>query len=75
MATRQQDKIEKEDDHTIVFSARTDDDIDGFRFRIADDVQVLRFALQIDGSPRPQLVEVGRDNWKPGNLPLVVRIR
>ena len=75
VVSREQDRIEKEDDQTIVFSARTDNDIDGFRFRVDEDVRVLRFALQIDGSPRPQLLEVGRDNWKPGELPLIVRLR
>ena len=48
---------------------------DGFRFRIDDKVTTIRFALQIDGAPRPMMVEVGRENWKPGNLPLVVKIR
>jgi hypothetical protein len=75
VVTKEQDKIEKEDDHTIVWSSRTDFDIDGFRFRIDDKVTVIRFALQIDGAPRPMMVEVGRDNWKPGELPLVVRIK
>jgi hypothetical protein len=72
---KEQDKIDKEDDHTIVWSSRTDFDIDGFRFRVDDKVTVLRFSLQIDGAPRPLMVEVGRENWKPGNLPLVVKIR
>jgi hypothetical protein len=72
---KEQDKIDKEDDHTIVWSSRTDFDIDGFRFRIDDKVQVIRFALQIDGAPRPLMVEVGRENFKPGTLPLVVKIR
>ena len=75
VVTREQDRIEKTDDQTIVFSARTDDDIDGFRFQVDDEVRVLRFALQVDGNPRPQIIEIGRDNWKPGSLPLMVRIR
>ena len=75
VVTRDQDKIEKEDDHTIVFSALTSDDIDGFRFRVDDKVQILRFALQIAGEPRPLLVEIGRDNFKPGSLPLIVRLK
>ncbi len=75
VVTRDQDKIEKVDDHTIVFSTLTNDDIDGFRFRVDDKVQSLRFSLQIDGSPRPMFVEVGSENWKPGKLPLLVQIR
>src|SRR5262245_5667194 len=38
IAEKDQDKIEKEDDHTIVWSSKTDFDIDGFRFRIDDKV-------------------------------------
>jgi len=75
VVSRDQDKIEKADDHTIVFSAATNDDIDGFRFRVDDKVQSIRFSLQIEGNPRPQLVEIGRDNMRPGRLPLIVRIR
>src|SRR5262245_55309430 len=52
--TRQQDHIEREGDRRIVFNARTDDDIDGFDFKVDKDVKVLRLALQIDGEPRPR---------------------
>ncbi|MGQ0704219.1 MAG: hypothetical protein ACT4PM_13930 [Gemmatimonadales bacterium] len=72
---REQDKIEKEDDHTIVWSSRTDFDIDGFRFRVDDTVTTLRFHLTIDGSPRPMQVEIGKENIKPGKLPLVVTLK
>jgi hypothetical protein len=36
---------------------------------------VLRFVLEIDGVPRPGEVEVGRENFKPNETPLVVRLR
>jgi hypothetical protein len=74
VVTREQDHIDKDGDHAIVFATLTDD-IDGFNFRVDDKVEVLRFVLDIDGQPRPNLVETGRENRKPGRLPLVVRLR
>ena len=74
VVSRDQDKIEKDGDNAIVFLTRTDD-IDGFDFKVDDKVEVLRFALGIEGRPVPNLVETGRENQKPGRLPLVVRIR
>lgn len=59
----------------IRFTARTDDDIDGLDFRVTGTTEVLRFVLEIDGKPRPAEVEVGRDNFKPNEAPLIVRIR
>lgn len=74
VVSREQDKIEKDGDHAIVFSSLTDD-IDGFNFKVDDKVEVLRFVLDIEGQPRPNLVETGRENRKAGRLPLVVRLR
>jgi hypothetical protein len=74
VVSREQDHIEKDGDHAIVFSTRTDD-IDGFNFKVDDKVEVLRFMLQIEGEPRPNLVELGRENRKAERLPLVVRLR
>jgi hypothetical protein len=74
VVSKDQDKIEKDGDNAIVFFTRTDD-VDGFDFKVDDKVDVLRFQLAIEGSPRPLLVETGRENRKPGKLPLVVRIR
>ena len=71
---RKQDKIEKDGDHRIVFVAETNDDIDGFSFIAEEKVSSLRFVLEIDGRFAPQLVEVGRNNRKAPNLPLVVRL-
>ena len=72
MIERSQDRIDKDGDYRIVFSAATNNDIDGFDFDVADQVTSLRFVLEIDGAVRPGLVEVGRNNRKVGSLPLVV---
>ncbi len=75
VATRDEDRIEQETEHLIRFVTRTDDDLDGFDFKVTDDARVLRFVLEIDETPRPGEVEVGRENFKPGENPLVVRLR
>jgi hypothetical protein len=75
VVSRDQDKIEMDGDNRIVFNARTNDDIDGFNFKVNDKVSALRFVLTIDGRPTPNLVEVGRNNHKPGSLPLFVRLK
>ena len=75
VATREQDHINKESDRRIVFDTRTDDDIDGFDFKVDEGVQVLRLSLQIDGEPRPRQIEVGRNNAHVASDPLVVNLR
>ncbi|HKG23481.1 MAG TPA: hypothetical protein VKC34_16395 [Blastocatellia bacterium] len=71
---RNQDKVEKDGDRRIVFLARTDDDIDGFDFKVTDEVNVLRFMLEIDGKQMPNLVEMGKNNQRAQNMPLLVRL-
>ena len=71
---RDQDKFEKVGNDRIVYATKTDDDIDGFDFKVDEKVRVLRFVLEIDGRPMPQHVETGRNNQKGVNLPLVVRL-
>ena len=71
---RDQDRIEKDGDNRIIFLARTDDDIDGFDFKVDERVRALRFVLEIDGKQMPQRVEIGRDNRKAHNIPLVARL-
>lgn len=71
---RKQDKIEKDGDRRIVFTARTNNDIDGFQFKLDKDVTALRFVLEIDGRRMPQQVEIGRNNVKATKLPLEVAI-
>jgi hypothetical protein len=74
VVTREQDKIEKDGDHRIVFASRTDDDIDGFNFKTDENVRSLIFVLEIDGQRRPQHVEVGKNNRKLPSLPFEVRL-
>jgi len=73
--TREQDHMEMDGDRRIIFSALTNDDIDGFDFKVDDKVHELRFNLDINGAPRPAMVQVGKDNQKPKELPLVVRLK
>lgn len=68
------DHINLVDDGLIRWSTRTDDDIDGIRFK-ADDVRALTFDLRISGESRPQGVEVGRNNVHPNDNPFTVRLR
>jgi hypothetical protein len=75
VASTEQDKIDKENDHTIVFNARTNDDIDGFDFTVDDKVTELRFSLHIGGNVAPNLIEVGKNNAHPRRDPLVVRLK
>jgi hypothetical protein len=74
VVSREQDKIEKDGDNKILFLARTNDDIDGFDFKVDKNVRLLRFVLEIAGQPRPQNVEIGKNNVKATNIPLVVRL-
>jgi hypothetical protein len=75
VATKEEDHINQETERLLQFSTRTDDDIDGFDFKTTGDANLLRFRLQIDGRPQPAEIEVGRDNMKPNQDPLVVRLR
>jgi len=75
VASRDEDRIEQENERRIQFATRTDDDIDGFDFKVSGSVQTLRFVLNIDGEPRPAEVEIGAANFKPNEQPLVVRLR
>jgi hypothetical protein len=74
VATRDEDRIEQEDERTIRFNTRTDDDIDGLDFKVDGTPRELRFILMIDGKPRPAEVEIGKDNFKPNAHPLVIRL-
>jgi hypothetical protein len=74
VVTHEQDKIEKDGDRRIVFLARTNDDIDGFNFKVDKSVTSLRLMLEIEGKPMPQHVEIGKNNQKATKLPLVVQL-
>lgn len=75
VATRQEDKIEKDGDKRIVFNSRTRDDIDGFDFKVDKKVTSLRFVLEIEGAFRPRLIEIGEGNLKPTEVPFKVNLR
>jgi hypothetical protein len=72
VATRDEDKIEKDGDHRIVWASKTDADIDGFEFKVDTKVTHLRFLLEIDGASRAADVEVGGGNKHPADNPFVV---
>jgi hypothetical protein len=74
VATRTEDRIDKEDDNRIVFVSRTTDEIDGFDFRVDGDVTELRFNLEIDGRWLPRQVVYGARNQNAEVLPLVVAL-
>ena len=70
--TRDQDHIDKDGDRRITFRTLTNDDIDGFDFKVKDGVKLLRFSLQMDELPRPREVEVGRSNQHVAADPFIV---
>ena len=74
VATRQEDKIERDGDSRIVFSAKTEDDTDGFDFGVSDKVKTLRFVLEVGGKQMPQRIEIGETNQKPDSTPVVVQL-
>ena len=74
VATRRQDKIEKDGGHRIVFRSLTNDDIDGFVFKVGKKVSALRFVLEIDSKLRPKYVQVGEDSRQAPRLPFVVKL-
>jgi hypothetical protein len=75
VAERDEDRIDKDGDRRIHWSAKTDADIDGFDFKVKGDVQSLRFVLEIDGQSRAADVEFGRANRRPANNPFSVELR
>jgi len=75
VASREEDRIEQETEHLIRFFTRTDRDVDGLDFKVTESTEILRFVLEIDGEPHPAEVEVGQNNFKPHENPLVVRLR
>ena len=74
VAEREEDHIVQETEHLLRFNTRTDDDIDGFDFKTTGGNREIRFVLDIDGASRPEEIEVGRENFKPHENPIVVRL-
>ena len=75
VAERTEDKIEQEDEHTLRWLTRTDDDVDGIDFKVTESTVVIRFNLMIDGEARPAEVEVGKGNFKPNENPVRARLK
>lgn len=75
VAERTEDKIEQEDEHTLQWMTRTDDDVDGVDFKVTAPTVVIRFNLLIDGEAKPAEVEVGKENFKPNENPVRVRLK
>lgn len=74
VATHEQDKIEKDGDRRIVWSSRTDADIDGFDFEVGRHVTRLRFALRLDGESRAIDVALGHEATAPAGNPFEVAL-
>jgi hypothetical protein len=75
VTTREQDLIDKDGDRRIHWNSRTDADIDGFDFKVKDEVRALRFECVIDGQSRAIDVFAGRDNRHPALNPFAVDLR
>jgi hypothetical protein len=75
VATRDEDHVNQENEHQIRFSARTDDDIDGFDFKVSDRTDRIRFRLEVDGRMKREEIEIGARNIHPDEDPLVAVLR
>ncbi len=75
VAAREEDHINQESEHEIRFTALTDDDIDGFDFKVGQRTDRIRFRLQIDGRIQADEIEIGSRNIRPEEDPLVAILR
>lgn len=75
VATKEEDVILQESERLLRWNTRTDDDTDGLDFKVSREVTTVRFQMAIDGKPVPREIEVGKDNVKPNQMPLVVRVK
>lgn len=75
VAERDLDKIEQQDERTVMWLTKTNDDLDGLDVKVSDSATGLRFFLMIDGKSVPAEVEVGKDNFKPNAIPIRVVLR
>lgn len=73
--TKTQDHIDMDGDTRILFNTKTTNDIDGFDFKVAKEVTSLRITLRVDGKMTPNIVQVGKDNQKPHDMPIVVTLK
>jgi len=75
VAERTEDKIEQEDEKTLLWLTKTNDDVDGIDFKVSESTIVIRFNLMIDGEAKPSEVEVGKENFKPNENPVRARLK
>jgi hypothetical protein len=75
VAQTEQDRIEKENHNNIVFRSMTDDDLDGFDFKIDDKVDRVRLLLEIDGESKASFVKIGPYKSSVETNPLVIQVR
>jgi hypothetical protein len=75
VAAREEDHINRENEHEIRFAARTNDDIDGFDFKVDERTDRIRFRLEIDGRMQADEIEIGARNIHPDEDPLVAVLR
>jgi len=62
-------------DYAIPGSYKSSPTIAAGDFKVDKDVTLLRFVLNVEGRERPGSVEIGANNTKINNLPLLVRLR
>jgi hypothetical protein len=74
VATREEDKIAKDGDRRIVWSSRTEADIDGFDFDAGRHVTRLRFTLRLDGRTLATDVALGEAAVQPLANPFEVAL-
>ena len=75
VATRIEDVAQLVNKNEINFRAVTDDDLDGFDFKVREAVEQLRFELMIGADARSVDIEIGKDNKHPVGNPFVVKMR
>jgi hypothetical protein len=75
LSERDEDHVNQENAHEIRFAARTDDDSDGFDFKIGERTDRIRFRLEIDGRMRADEIAIGARNIHPDEDPLVAVLR
>jgi len=75
VAEKNEDRIEQESETIVRWLTNTNDDLDGVDIKVTRSTRLLRFNLLIDGEARPQEVEIGRNNVKPGESPVRALLR
>ena len=75
VATKKQDKIEKDGDRKIWFNSRTDGDLDGFSFKVDENVETLKLRLEVDGKAKPAMVRLGKQGKTPRKNPFQIKLR